>query len=165
VDTEYGGELRAMKGTIIMNSLKVVVFFSFALCLVSSRAGAQPTPEDYDKWCKQEETKFGARFHLPAGIDKSQLGKLQAIVIFHMSKEGRVTKIKPVRKSAAYKAVITIPEKQFISIEKEMMAVVTKTAPLTPIPKSFPGDGEGVSYTYEPNSDKPTKVLLWAEKI
>ncbi len=124
---------------------------------------AQPSPDEDRKWCQQEEAKLAIELKLPKDFDEKKVGKLRAIVLFHLTKDGHATKIKPLRKNAADRAEITIPEKKFVEVENAMIAAVKSSEPMKPIPPSFSKDGEGVSFAYEPKADKRIRVLVVAE--
>jgi hypothetical protein len=148
--------------------MRFLLFFMTSMMVLFALAQgdvlAQPSPDEYRRWCHEQELNINSHFSLPPKLISTQLGSLRAIISFHLLPSGQVSDLKPIRTSRADKAVITIPEKEFAEIERAMIDAVRKSAPL-PLPKTE-SHGKGtntVKYIFEPSNVSVTRVFLVAQ--
>jgi hypothetical protein len=146
-----------------MRLLALFTAFLF-LVLLGTFATAQPNPDEYRRWCHEQESKINAHFSLPSNLKSKKLERFRAIVAFHLLPSGQVGDFHAIRTSKADKAIISIPEKDFVAVENAMIEAVKKSAPLSlPKTETKATGTYSVKYIYEPNGPSPTEILLIAE--
>jgi TonB family protein len=109
----------------------------------SNPSPAKEPPVDFGPYMKALQRKIKGNWHPPKGLESKQV-----VVIFSISREGQLSRLRVVGSSGVEKA------------DQAAMEAVTKSPPFDPLPKGAP-ESIDIQFTFEYNVFFPARYPQW----